>query len=71
MKRSGMPKNISRRESEVLMLLANEYTTKEIALALSISHHTVISHRRSLLSKFSARNVAGLIRRGFETKMLN
>lgn len=58
--------DISNREKEVLNLLAYEYTTKEIADQLFLSAHTVISHRKSLLSKLNVKNVAGLIRKGFE-----
>jgi len=61
---------ISRREVQVLQLVANEYTTKEIASTLFISDHTVISHRKNLMEKLGARNVAGLVRRGFEIRLL-
>ena len=37
---------ISRREKEVLSLIADELTIQEIAKTLFISHHTVISHRK-------------------------
>ena len=45
---------ISRREKEVLALIAKEYTTQEIAEELFISLKTVESHRSSLLSKLNA-----------------
>ncbi len=57
---------ISKRELEVLRLLAFEHNTKEIAQQLFISNHTVISHRKNLLLKMGVRNTAGLVRRGFE-----
>lgn len=59
--RDALPK-ISRREQEVLHLIAKEYTTKEIAENLFISLKTVESHRSSLLAKFDVRNSVGLIR---------
>ena len=58
--------DISNREKQVLNLLAYEYTTKEIADQLFLSAHTVMSHRKNLLSKLNVKNVAGLIRKGFE-----
>ena len=58
---------ISPREKEVLNLIGEEYTIKEIAKSLYISHHTVISHRKNLLLKLEARNTAGLVKRAFET----
>lgn len=56
-----MPK-ISRREKEVLVLIAEEYTTQEIGEKLFINNKTVESHRKSLLTKFNVRNSVGLIR---------
>jgi len=51
----------SKREIDVLHLIASEYTTKEIANMLFISRSTVETHRRRLLEKTGARNTAGLI----------
>lgn len=62
---------ISSREAEVLVLVAREYTTKQIASTLFISDHTVISHRKNLMVKLGAKNSAGLVRRGFESRILN
>jgi DNA-binding CsgD family transcriptional regulator len=62
--------NVSHREIQVLKLIAYEYTTKEIATQLYISSHTVESHRKNLMSKLNVRNVAGLVRRGFEVGFL-
>lgn len=58
------------RESQVLELIAHEYSSHEIAAQLYISNHTVMSHRKSLLIKLDARNTAGLIRRSFERGLL-
>lgn len=62
---------ISTREREVLNLIAYEYTTNEIAKELYLSPHTVISHRKNLLHKMDAKNVAGLVRKGYETGLLH
>lgn len=61
---------ISTREKQVLQLIAMEYTTAEIAQRLHISDDTVKSHRKSLLHKVGAKNVAGLVRRAFEIQLL-
>lgn len=61
---------ISNREKEILTLISNEYNNQEIAEHLFISIHTVITHRRNLLAKLEATNSAGMIRRGFETGIL-
>ncbi len=62
--------SISNRESEVLRLIAYEYTNLEIAKTLCISHHTVDSHRKSAMVKLKVKNTAGLIRRAFELGIL-
>jgi len=58
--------NISNREKEVLHLIADEYTAKEIARLLFISPHTVNDHRKNLLSKLEVKNTAGMMRVAFE-----
>jgi len=60
----------TKREKEVLGLIADELTTKEIAQKLYISTDTVQTHRKNLLVKLQARNTAGLIRRAFEHRFL-
>ena len=61
---------LSKRELQVLNLIANEFTIKEIASELHISDHTVISHRKKILDKLQAKNTVGLVRRAFELKYL-
>ena len=51
---------LSERERDVLILVARGYTNKEIASELSISPHTVISHRKNIVHKTGIRSVAGL-----------
>ena len=53
---------ISRREREVLTLVADGFTNAEIAEKLFISVPTVNTHRKSLLAKFNVSNTAGLIK---------
>lgn len=50
------------REKEVLILIAEELTTNEIADKLFISKHTVETHRKNLISKLNVRNVNGLVK---------
>ncbi len=53
---------ISRREKEVLQLIAEGMTNAEIAAKLFISVTTVDTHRKNLLAKFDVRNTAALVR---------
>jgi len=57
----GLP-TLSHREKEVLRLIANEYTTKEIAEQLFISYRTAENHRCNLIQKLDVKNTAGLVR---------
>jgi regulator of cell morphogenesis and NO signaling len=51
---------LTSREVEVLQLVACGLLNKEIADTLSISLHTVISHRKNITKKLEIRTVAGL-----------
>lgn len=62
--------SLSRREKEVLQLIALEYSTKEIADILHVCYETAHSHRKNLLRKLRAKNAAGLIRIAFEKGLL-
>lgn len=61
---------ITRREKEVLLLIANGLTNPEIADKLFISVTTVNSHRKSLLEKFEVNNTAMLIQLAGRLDML-
>ncbi len=50
------------REAEVLLLVANGYTNKQIGEQFFISETTVQTHRRNLKSKLKIRNTADLVR---------
>lgn len=52
---------LTHREKEVLQLIATGLTNQEIADKLFISNTTVETHRKNLLQKFGAKNVAVLI----------
>ncbi|MFZ5939930.1 MAG: response regulator [Bacteroidota bacterium] len=61
---------ITRREKEVLQLIAEGLTNADIAEKLFISAATVDTHRTSLLSKFEVRNTATLIRKATQLGFL-
>lgn len=66
-----MPENqITDRELEVLRLLAQELTSKQIADKLFISERTVETHRKNLMRKTGANNGIGLIRYAYSKKLL-
>lgn len=57
---------ITTREREVLALVAEGRTSREIGGALGISHRTVETHRESIMRKLGIRSVAGLTRFALE-----
>ncbi|PHN03200.1 response regulator [Flavilitoribacter nigricans] len=69
-KTSDFIQKLTRREKEVLKLIVEEYTTDEIADKLFISPTTVTTHRKTLLRKLNAKNVAGLVKKAFEFNLL-
>lgn len=62
---------ITRREKEVLELLAEGLTNHEIASRLFVSTTTIDSHRKSLLAKLHAKNTAELIKLAFHHKIIS
>lgn len=62
--------SISPREYQVLQLISQEKTMKEIASMLFLSEHTVHTHRKNLLQKLQAKNTAGLMVRAYEKGLL-
>jgi len=61
---------ITRREKEVLQLIARGLTNAEIAETLFISIPTVNTHRKSLLEKFDAKNTAILISKAIKQEII-
>jgi len=55
-------KGLTRREREILQLVAEGKTTKKIAAILHISVKTIDSHREHIMDKLGIHNVAGLTR---------
>ena len=58
--------DLSGREKEVLQLICDELTMKEIGEKLFLSDKTIQNHRASLLKKMGARNTAGLVKKAIE-----
>lgn len=63
--------HLTEREKDVLKLIAQEYNTQEIAAELFISTNTVETHRKNLLSKLQAKNIAGLVKFAIQTGLVS
>ncbi|HEY0897075.1 MAG TPA: response regulator transcription factor [Sphingobacteriaceae bacterium] len=62
---------LSRRELEVLALIADGYTNLEIAEKLFMSRRTVEGHRQNLLEKTGTKNTATLIRYALRNQLID
>lgn len=61
---------ITRREKEVLELIAEGLTNIEIAEKLFISSATVDTHRKNLLIKFQTKNTASLVKTAMQLQLI-
>ena len=67
--RGGRPE-LTRREKEILALIAAGDSSKEIAKKLFLSVSTVETHRANVMTKIGARNVAQLIHYGLQNGLV-
>lgn len=68
--KSGSLPKITRRETEILQLLAQGLTSPEIAEKMFVSPLTIETHRRNLIQKFNVSNSAALIHKATELKYI-
>lgn len=61
---------ITRREKEILALIAEGYTSLQIADKLFISSHTVDSHRKNLMEKFETNSIAVVVKLATDYRLL-
>lgn len=61
---------LTRREVEMIRLLAKSLSSKEIADMQNVSIHTVETHRRNIMHKLNVQNVAGIISFAYENGIL-
>lgn len=62
---------LSKRQLEVLKLIANGMSSAKIAEHLGISRETVVGHRRDLMRKIGAHNTADVTRYALENRLAN
>ncbi|HOP65087.1 MAG TPA: response regulator transcription factor [Spirochaetota bacterium] len=53
---------LTKREKEILILIANEFSTREIAEKLQISEKTVRNHKSHMMQKLDIKSDAGLVK---------
>lgn len=62
--------DISQREIQILALICQELTMKEIGKKLNLSEQTVHTHRKNLLKKTKAKNTVGLVKYAFQKHII-
>jgi DNA-binding NarL/FixJ family response regulator len=62
--------SLTRREREVLRLIADGLTNREIAAQLTLSINTVETHRKHLMEKLACHNAAELVRFSVRVKLV-
>lgn len=70
---TGLKKSqcLSKREREVLVMIAQGLATREIADQLFIAIRTVETHRKAILEKLGVNNVAGMVRIAVQEGLLD
>jgi DNA-binding NarL/FixJ family response regulator len=61
---------LTRREMEVLQLIAMEMTNEEIAQKIFVGKRTVDSHRQNIIHKLGVKNTAGLIKAAYRFNLI-
>ncbi len=69
-KRSTQGVSLTKREAEILGLVARELTNQEIADKLFISVRTVETHRINLTQKLGVHNTAGLVKEAYRRGLI-
>ena len=64
-------KSLSPRQVQVLQLVAQGYTSREIAEEIELSVHTVRVHRAQLMQRLNVHNVAELISLAYKAGLLS
>jgi DNA-binding NarL/FixJ family response regulator len=59
------------RQREVLQLIAEGHTTKQIAQILSVSEKTAMTHRAQLMERLDIHDIAGLVRYAIRTGLVS
>ena len=62
-----LPNSLSSRENDIIKLVAEGMSSKEIAAHLNISVRTVETHRKNIMTKMNFQNMADLIRYAIKT----
>lgn len=65
LKKDSISSQLTEREIELIKLIGEELTMKEIADKIFLSEHTVKTHRKNIMAKLDVKNTAGMIKKAF------
>lgn len=60
---------ISKRECEIITLIAEGFTNQQIADKLFLSSHTINTHRKNIMAKLGVKNTAGIVMYAIKTNL--
>lgn len=63
--------DLTEREKEVLAMLVNSYSNKQIAGVLNLSENTIKTHRRNIFTKFGASNLLGMVTYAYRSNLID
>jgi DNA-binding NarL/FixJ family response regulator len=63
-------RSLSNREREILQLVAEGKSNKDVALAMNISLKTVETHRTNLMAKLGLHSIGELVRYAFRNNII-
>jgi DNA-binding NarL/FixJ family response regulator len=62
---------LSNREKEIMIYIAREFSSTEIANKLFLSKRTVDGHRKNIITKLDLKNTAGIVKYAIQHDILN
>ena len=63
--------SLTPRQREILQLIAEGKSTKQMALSLNLSVKTVETHRAQLMDRLQIHNIAGLVRYAIRNDLIH
>lgn len=63
--------SISEREREILKMICDEISLKDIASRLAVSEKTIQTHKLNIQSKLNVRSTVGLVKAAYEIGLIN
>ncbi|MBK8623029.1 MAG: response regulator transcription factor [Saprospiraceae bacterium] len=70
-KRKVLQTDLTKREVEILVLICEEYSNKEIADKLQLSARTIEGHRQNILMKTGCKNTVGMVIYAIEHQLID